>query len=483
VRVVVKESPSLWVDYNLLGTESLEAAQIQVGERQYPREVLVAVLEDYNRRIGNDSNALGQIQLLKDSKRGCIVTGQQLGFMGGASYTILKAITCLMLAREAHATPVFWLATEDHDIDEIDHTLLVDALGNLQKFHIPLPKDGRSVEDITISSHQMEAVSHFVKALDIPEIPLEEGISYSEAMLKYLVKLFAGTGMVFLEPYLLRPLAVDFFRKELILSDEIASILKKTSKNLEEQPIEVGDGTNLFLKVGDNKLRKKISRLGGQFEVDTHTYEENELLDLLEDNPHLFSTNVAARPVLQSLVLPTLAYVGGPSEIAYHYQLTDYFRFHDVPMPWIVPRLSATVVTSYAASLLKKCGVEPWDPVPQHWDQVLPDIEQHVNQMSQDWQKAAKEHFSEDLTDEVLSRNIHQAAMKIQKKIYKARLHKHKIPYYSLHYLRNYLHPHHALQERMLNWHGFQVSSQENLIAEFLEQVKWQTKGHLYCEL
>jgi len=101
--------------------------------------------------------------------------------------------------------------------------------------------------------------------------------------------------------------------------------------------------------------RRKIHRLTDGFLVERKKYSTKDLLSHIENEPEHFSTNAVARTVLQSSLFPTLAYVAGPGEFAYYHQLRDYHHYHNVPMPWIVPRLSGTLITPEAESMLRKC--------------------------------------------------------------------------------------------------------------------------------
>ena len=358
--------------------------------------------------------------------------------MGGPSYTILKAISCLLMGKETKSIPVFWLATEDHDIAEIDKATYLDQKANFKNFHLGFPKDKTFIEDLHLTEKQSLALGELLEFLKL-SLPSPQEKSYTKIMTSFLVELFKGTGLVFLEPKLLRPLAIPFFTKEICDSDAIKSVLQKTADNLKalefEPPLQIEEGTNLFFKDPMNH-RIKIRKDGNQFVVGSGAYTENELTKLIEKSPHLFSTNVAARTVLQSLLLPTLAYVAGPSEIAYYYQLGDYFHCHGVAMPWIFPRLSGTIVTPEASTYLRKLDLEPWNQVPMHWKETSID-ESDLEELG--------------------------------------------IPSHALHLLRNLLHPHNKPQERILNWYEFQTKTKKNLIQEFLKNVDWRASGHYYC--
>lgn len=460
---------------------ALQKARQQIEGRNYPRAEIAAILHSYNKAIGNDATALLNIEKLKSSE--CVITGQQLGLMGGPAYTILKAITCLLLARQAQAIPIFWLATEDHDVFEINHTYLIDAIGNLKEYRLNFPKD-HFVEDLTLNAKHVEILSDFMQETHL-SLAVTEGASYAKVMAAFLAKLFEGTGLIFLEPYLLRPLAQSFFQREICDADAITKILHSTTERFAaaggEPLLHSQEGTNLFLKV--DGFRRKIQRKDKGFAVGDQFFTESQLLKMIETEPQRFSPNVAARPLLQSLLFPTIAYVAGPNELGYYHQLRDYHQFHEVAMPWIVPRLSATLLMPYAADLLEKCKLDPWNEIPAHWHEVFPHLDEGFAHLIEEWQGSALKTFGADADEEMLRRCVRQSAQKIRKRICKARLSKQDIPYYALHFLRNLIHPHGKLQERVLNWLTFQAHFRGNLIDEFLQKADWQTSGHLYCYL
>lgn len=421
------QDPFLGISYR--DPQALDQAKLQVDKQTYPRIELASILEEYNRQLGNDATALENCKKLGLPGSYCVVTGQQLGMMGGPAYTIWKGITCLLVAKQAGVVPIFWLATEDHDIPEIDHTFLMDEIGNFKKFNLSLSRNGMAVEDVVLTQKNLEEIQNFWKYLELEDPSISAGELYSKYMIGILMRLFAGTGMVFLEPKLLRHLAVPFFEKEIKQCEAIQKVLKETTDDLEkagEKPlIQVGQPTNFFLKDEESK-RLKIRFDGKIFIHGTKNYTLDEMLQKVQNTPEMFSCNVAARPVLQSILLPVIAYVAGPNELAYHRQLGKYHAFHGLEMPCIIPRIEATMVTKEAAAFLKDAKIQPWDEIP-------------------------------------LRRN--------------------DVPGKHLHLLRNLFSPHNQPQERLLNWWNFQAKSKDNLVAECLKQLSWNFSGRYYIYL
>lgn len=410
----------------------------EIALKQYPRQELIPLLLDYNASIGNDMPAQNNIEKLKDSV--CVFSGQQLGLLGGPLYTILKAISCLLLAKELNAAPIFWLATEDHDVTEINHTTFLDDHGNLQKIDLNFPK-GVFVEDLSLQEDHRKRIS--------PYYDLGNETSYARAMARFMATLFKGTGLVFVEPYLFRPLAKSFFSKMIV-----------------EKP------TDLFFK-DDRKRRVKIAQLGDS---------TREMLELIERSPERFSTNVFARPLLQSKLFPTVAYVAGPSEMLYYQSLGEAHHHHQIPMPVLVPRLSATLITKEAGDYLACLKLKPWENIPLTWEEAFPEIATSMHNAYQHWLQVA---LHTGKIDGVSPKTVHRTAFHISKAIrkdtWKHTTSKLGVPTHALHLLRNLLHPHQKLQERTLNWLYFQQRTDDNLIQELLKKLDWREQSHHYC--
>lgn len=497
MRVVPREKPMLYAPSSLetflaippLDPSGWEKSLSRIHEKQESFKSEIAnVLHNYNASIGNDSLAFQNIQKFQLPHATCVFTGQQLGFMGGPSYAILKGISCLLLARRHQSIPFYWLATEDHDIDEIDHAYLMDELGNLKKHHLLLMKGRYAVEDLQILPNQRKVIKSFLDEVGQEDLweELSPENSYAQMMARLLARVFRGTGMVFVEPRLLRSFSVPFFKREIEGAHAINEILQNTTRDLSKEggkvQLDISEPTNLFMK-NKSKMRRRIKVASDQFTTGDVKYEKSELLELIEKNPHLFSPNAASRPILQSLLFPVVAYVGGPGELAYHHQLKDYFSFHGVSMPWIVPRISATFITREAEGMLDKCHFKPWESISVHWDEAMPSLKSGLEFVQEDWIKSGVLHLSADTQEASLKRLIGHFVAQLEKKVIHLRLQEKQIPTNALHFLNNLIHPHNTLQERVLSWWTFQKDTDENIVHEMLRTIDVEHQGHLYCYL
>ncbi len=409
----------------------------KVLSQQFCRDELVDILSRYNRSIGNDDIAQKNILRLQESSSVCVFTGQQLGFMGGPAYTLYKAIGCLQAAKELDAIPIFWLATEDHDIAEIDHTYTIDSLGNIQKHKLTLPSEG-IVEDLVLTQENIDEIQAFCDliGMTVPQGKYAVGDSYARVMANILVEKFHGTGLVFVEPRLIRHQAEELFIREIQNSRKVRDILFQTTERLLQQgqvtPIEFRDGaTNLFFKDSNNR-RLKVVQDEGEFVVGDQRFSESELVDQVRQDPSAFSGNVALRPVVQNFIFPTIAYVGGPTEIDYFRQLEGLFHYHNLAMPQVKTRPSVTCLTPISQQYLNAVERRPSDAIPQDWKVVFPEL----------------------------------AGM--DKKEVKNFLEEKGVPYNTLHYLHNFLSPFNGLQERSLNWLWLDVQSEKPIVQELL---------------
>ena len=484
----VDDSFSSFLSVSPFDPAAADLSRSWIRKQDYDRQSLADVLQRYNQSVGNDSKAIEQVGRLRNEKSVCVVTGQQLGLCGGPAYTVLKAVSCCLLAKKYDAVPIFWAATEDHDVSEIDHTYLLDNLGNLNKVRLHFSKGGSFVEDLLLSPEHLKVIRHFAELVGQVELfqSIEKETSYSKAMIKVLLALFKGTGLVFVEPRVLRPLAKKIFAYEISNSEAISTILQKTTQKFVQSGgspvLDVSQSTNLFFKSKEG-FRLKILCDGSCYHIGSRRASKQELLDLIEVEPERFSTNAAARCIVQNTLFPVLAYIAGPSEIAYHRQLKDYHACHGVAMPWLKPRLSMTIVPPVAQEMMKKLNLQAWDAIPCSWSEIIPEINEEVDALSKDWLQSAVRQFGVDLSHKVLEHHIRYQVKKLQRKAVLSRLRKRGVASYALNYLNNLLHPRGKLQERVVNWWEFQTHTEISIIYELLNLLDDIPRGHLYCYL
>jgi bacillithiol synthase len=334
---------------------------------QYPlerRQAVAAILERQNREFGAGEKTLANIERLRQGAA-AIVTGQQVGLFGGPTFCILKALTAVLMAEKAGAVPMFWLATEDHDLEEID-TVNLAAGDHLQKFTVNVPhREGAPVgtiaftDEITAAVAQIEALFGKSEISELLAASYRKGETFGTAFAKLYAKVFSEMGVVFLDPLdkELHHIAQPVFRAALEKSDELNQALVTRNHELEaagyHAQVKVTPSHTLCFYFEDG-ARTPVRHQEGEFFIGERKLTAAELLNEAERCPEKFSANVLLRPLMQDYLLPTLCYIGGPAEIAYFAQIEVVYRKLAGRVTPIVPRIFATLIEPRIAKLMDR---------------------------------------------------------------------------------------------------------------------------------
>jgi bacillithiol biosynthesis cysteine-adding enzyme BshC len=343
----------------------------EIKKIQYPddrRKAVAAILERQNREFGSDEKTAANIQRLRDGAP-AVVTGQQVGLFGGPLFVILKAVTAVKLAEKAGAVPVFWLATEDHDLEEINSVSL-PAGDHLQKFTVNVPHTvGAPVgsiaftDEITAAVAQVEAIFGKSEVSDLLVASYRKGETFGTAFGKFYARVFAGLGIVLLNPLdpELHQIAQPVYRAALEKSTELNQALQKRNNELESAgyhaQVKITPSHTLSFYF-ENGVRTPIRYHDKEFFIGERKITADALLRETERCPENFSANVLLRPILQDFLLPTLCYIGGPAEIAYFAQNEVVYRQLAGRVTPILPRIFATLIEPRQAKLLERYQVE-----------------------------------------------------------------------------------------------------------------------------
>jgi bacillithiol biosynthesis cysteine-adding enzyme BshC len=309
-----------------------------------------------------------------------VVTGQQAGLFGGPLYTLLKAVNTVTVARHVAATtgatvvPVFWVDSEDHDWDEIRSAHALDRDANLVHVALDvLPGAGvQPVGRLVLDASVAETITAFVAQVPPTEYTAGlaeclrrcycEGTRVATAFAMLLDELLGPEGLVVFEADdpAAKPFAASVFRRELANPCEAATLSTKggermTAAGHAPQVTSADDSVGLFYLDGTG--RRPIRFRDDQFIVGDEPKSKPALQAEAEEHPDRFSPNVLLRPLVQDVLFPTVAYVGGPSELAYQVQLADLYAAHGLERPMLVSRASATLVDSAALKFLERSGM------------------------------------------------------------------------------------------------------------------------------
>jgi bacillithiol biosynthesis cysteine-adding enzyme BshC len=351
------------------------------------RGSLADVLLDQNERWGGADAVRANINALRQPDTVAVVTGQQVGLLTGPLYTIYKTITALQLADQLAdetgrpVVPVFWMAGEDHDFEEVAHTHVLQH-NNLVElaYEAPTGSDenlgavGRLelTEQITAVLDELDETlpsSDFkLRLMQDVRAAYQPGTTLADAFGRLLRALFPNTGLVLMssDDARLKQLAAPLFRRELTDYAEAYGRIEATSDVLErDYHAQVhARPTNLFWLEASRRLPIDAQDDGSFVLRGTErTFTEAELLDRLDAHPEAFSPNVVLRPLMQDTLLPTAAYVAGPGETSYFAQYRGVYDWAEIPMPIIYPRASVSLVESKVEKVLDKFDLSVADLV------------------------------------------------------------------------------------------------------------------------
>jgi bacillithiol biosynthesis cysteine-adding enzyme BshC len=343
----------------------------EISKINYPaerRRKIADILERQNREFGAGEKTLANIQRLREGAA-AVVTGQQVGLFGGPVFCILKALKAALLAEEAGAVPVFWLATEDHDLEEIN-SVNFPAGDHLKKFTVNVPHaEGAPVgtivfeDEITAAVAQVEEIAGKSEISEALAAAYKKGETFGTAFAKFYAHVLSELGIVFLNPLdpQLHRVAQPVYRAALAQAEEINQALQQRSAELEaagyHAQVKVTLSHTLCFYFEDG-ARTPVRQQGEEFLIGERKLAAAELLGEVERCPERFSANVLLRPVVQDFLLPTLAYIGGPAEIAYFAQIEVVYRRIAGRLTPILPRLFATLVEPRQAKLLDRYQLE-----------------------------------------------------------------------------------------------------------------------------
>lgn len=312
-----------------------------------------------------------------------VTTGQQAGFLTGPLYTIYKAVSAVVLARHLERTldtlviPVFWIASDDHDWAEVNHAILLDPKNRTRRFALssaddrPLPMSERRLEGELdeLCDHVSEVVAPNKNTLDwvkrIIDPYRQDGVTVASAFgaaIHHLLAPFdvciadsASAAVKHTTAPLIRRALTEADEQEVRLAARTTAIVES---GYDAQVAVLAGGTNVF-RSGEAG-RERLYRRGTDFAVRERKVRlpREQILAEVEADPGSFSPNVFLRPVVESAAFPTLAYVGGPGEIAYFAQANALFEANGIAPPVVVPRFSGLVVERKVEKLLTSLDLE-----------------------------------------------------------------------------------------------------------------------------
>jgi bacillithiol biosynthesis cysteine-adding enzyme BshC len=344
---------------------------------------LAELLRDQNMSWGAGEKTLANIERLRNGA-GAIVTGQQVALFGGPLFTLFKAATAIHRAQKTGAVPIFWLASEDHDLAEVDHVTLParHALHTL-RLHRGEPHAGQPVGNIPLGPHIAQLLHRAAELIGgTPEFDLlcaayTPGGTYASAFARWLSAIFADYGLIVLDASsrAFHSLGAPVLRHAIEHAAELEAALRERDRLLGERgyhsQVLVAPGSSLlFLMDETTGARQPLRRKNGSWQAGKSAYSAADLLSILDTAPERLSPNALLRPVFQDYLLPTAAYIGGPAEIAYFAQSQVLYQAILGRATPILPRLSATLIEPSIGKVLAQHELSLADILSAHPDEL-----------------------------------------------------------------------------------------------------------------
>jgi bacillithiol synthase len=357
-----------------------EAARISYDSSR--RERVAAILERQNKSWNASPKTLANLERLRQGAA-AVVTGQQVGLFGGPMFCIYKALTAVKLAEEAtaggvDAVPVFWLATYDHDLAEVNHVSIPGPDGTLQvltttSHDVPgAPVSAvRLDDDILALVDQAAQLLGDSEAAQVLREAYRPGESLGTAFALFYARMFAEWGVILLDASdaEIDRVAEPIYRAAVERADELAGAVLARGAALEaagyHQQVKVTPSSVLLFTM-QNGARTPIHHRGhgssaefviGSDAAAAEKLSQSELLARISASPEQFSPNVLLRPIVEDYLLPTLVYTGGAAETAYFAQAGAVYEALLGRVTPIVPRFSATIVETKVQRLIERHGI------------------------------------------------------------------------------------------------------------------------------
>jgi bacillithiol biosynthesis cysteine-adding enzyme BshC len=329
------------------------------------RAALVAALRENN----GDSPAL---EVLAQPDTVAVITGQQVGLFSGPAYTIYKALTAVRLARQISATgkpavPVFWLATEDHDFAEVNHTWVFDQHNKPVQLRVngnTIPD--QPVGDIAIASWPISELRSALsgmpfadEVINLVEESSTPGATMGASFHRLLKRLLSPYGLLFVDPMQpsIRRLAAPMLRQVIEATPELNARLLERNNELARAgyhaQVHIEEKTSLVFLLEQGR-RIALRRSNGDYLAKDIRLNATDLAAMAE---HL-SPNAILRPVVQDYLFPTAAYIGGPAELAYFAQSQVIYERLLGRMPHLVSRSGFTLFDAKSAKLMDRFNLQ-----------------------------------------------------------------------------------------------------------------------------
>lgn len=477
--------------YDFRGMPSYINAAEWIDKAVYDREKLAAIIRDSTAPLNLPDKIKTNIEKLSRPDSLVVFAGQQVGLFLGPMYTVIKALASYKMADKLEKllnrpiVPCFWMATDDHDFDEIKTVNLLDRSGDCHEFsyepssrHGDVPMADVILDD-EIEKFQSSLSEHLIETEFTPSIKkalkgrYKSGVGVSSAFAGLLADFLGEFGIIPVDPNYpgMKRLFAPVFRKEIENYKRIFDLFETASQELldagyHRQVHKSGESLNLFF---NENGRANIVHKNGEFLLDgrDHSFTKEQLLEKLESEPERFSPNVCLRPAAQCYAFPTICQIVGPSEAAYYAQIRSIFKYLNVPWPVIKPRMFVTIVEPHIKRVIDKLGIDfssLYNDSDHESGRVIKEnfpseIESEAESIREKTKKPLKE-LSDSLKDkdpesfQVIEQSLKRLDLELNhlyKKLFTVHKKRHDTTMSQVKKAANFLFPHGKFQERVIS--------------------------------
>ncbi len=464
------------------------------------REELVEVLTNQYQNIKTNKAVSHNISILANENTYTVTTGHQLNLFTGPLYFIYKIVTTINLALELkiaypdkNFVPIYWMATEDHDFDEINHVNVDEK--NISWIQQTNGATGR-LSTKTVAAAVMAYKGYLgiskngKKLAKIVENAYLKNDNLADATREMVNNLFEQYGLVIInadEPILKKQFS--HIIEEDIIGQHSAAIIEKTSNALTEKgyKTQVNGREINFFYLKDN-LRERIILKDERYLVNHSdlSFSKDELITEIHHHPERFSPNVIMRPLYQEVILPNIAYIGGGAEVSYWMQLKENFDFYKTDFPVLLLRNSALLIDKRSASNLLKLGFTledaflPVEELQKIWIEKNSNSQLNLKDEIRSVQAIFEQiKLNAFKVDKTLENSADSAKTKIthllnnfEKKLFRAEKRKHNVSLKQIENVKNRLFPNGVLQERVLNIAPMYVNYGDDFLSSLIENFE-----------
>ncbi|PGY10876.1 bacillithiol biosynthesis cysteine-adding enzyme BshC [Bacillus sp. AFS031507] len=344
----------------------------ELSNRSFPRIEVAEHIESFMKQFPSSEAVIKSVDKLKTNNSLVVIGGQQAGILTGPLYSIHKVISIIKLAEQKEeqlgvpVVPVFWIAGEDHDFQEVNH-VFVPVNRKVDKWTYPeRVVNKKMVSDIQLNKESCLAwvnnlienfgeTEHTNTLLEFAKEQISISTTFVDFFANIIMELFKDYGLLIVDSgnREFRLLQKEFLKSQILHHEAITNKLLEQQREIGKNgfPITLDAGeenANLFYY--DQKMSERIlleyDRGNDRFvgKNGTLAFTREQLVVLAEESPANLSNNVVTRPLMQEWLFPTVAFIAGPGEISYWAELKLVFEHFDMKMPPIVPRLNITIL-------------------------------------------------------------------------------------------------------------------------------------------